>query len=246
MTYERIYYPESRFGGFTYVDGTIAFYTRVRSLLGAQSVALDVGCGRGAYADDPVAVRRELRTLRGRCRRVIGIDVDPVARVNPAVDEVRLIEDGRWPVEDASADLCLCDSVVEHVEDVDAFFSECRRALKDGGVLCIRTPNVLSYFGLMVKLIPRRHHTAVVRKVQDRREAEDVFPTWYRCNTKRKMAQMLRRHGFDGVVSGYEAEPMYLSFSRFLYWLGVLHQRHAPERFRLTLFVFARKVARVG
>lgn len=45
--YMGLYYPESRFGGFTDVDGTVAFYTRVQSLVEAGSVVLDVGCGRG-------------------------------------------------------------------------------------------------------------------------------------------------------------------------------------------------------
>src|SRR5713101_4264375 len=71
------FYPEVRFGGYTVVDGTIAFYLRVGALLRSNSVLLDVGSGRGRAAEDPVRVRRELRTFRGRCAKVIGIDVDP-------------------------------------------------------------------------------------------------------------------------------------------------------------------------
>src|SRR5438093_943558 len=47
MDYKSLYYPESRFGGFTGVDGTLAFYIRVNSLIDSSSVVLDVGCGRG-------------------------------------------------------------------------------------------------------------------------------------------------------------------------------------------------------
>ena len=47
------FYPETTFGGFTRVDGTMAFYLRVRSLLCPDSVVLDVGCGRGEYGEDP-------------------------------------------------------------------------------------------------------------------------------------------------------------------------------------------------
>lgn len=45
------FYPEARFGGFTDIDGTIAFFNRVNSLIETSSVVLDVGCGRGAYAE---------------------------------------------------------------------------------------------------------------------------------------------------------------------------------------------------
>jgi len=48
------WYPERRFGGFTHVDGTVVFYTRVNSLLDRSTVVLDMGCGRGVAAEDPV------------------------------------------------------------------------------------------------------------------------------------------------------------------------------------------------
>ena len=35
-------YPEATFGGYSRVDGTVAFYSRVQSLLGPGAVALDV------------------------------------------------------------------------------------------------------------------------------------------------------------------------------------------------------------
>src|SRR5712691_10454437 len=73
MSFKERHYPETRFGGFTDVDGTIAFYTRVGSLVDGSSVVLDVGSGRGAYAEDHVPVRRDLRILKRRVRRVIGM-----------------------------------------------------------------------------------------------------------------------------------------------------------------------------
>jgi len=58
------FYPESRFGGFSDVDGTVAFYARVQAILTPESVVLDVGCGRGAgLQDDRVEYRRDLLRL---------------------------------------------------------------------------------------------------------------------------------------------------------------------------------------
>ena len=59
------FFPETAFGGFTRVDGAMAFYLRVDSLLSPDDVVLDVGCGRGAAAEDPVPSRRHLRVLKG-------------------------------------------------------------------------------------------------------------------------------------------------------------------------------------
>jgi SAM-dependent methyltransferase len=238
------FYPESRFGGYTRVDGTVAFMLRVRSLLTPDSVVLDIGCGRGdGKLHDPVRIRRDLCNLHDVCGRIIGIDPDPAAAMNPLVDEFRRIQDPRhWPVESGSIDLACADYVVEHVDDVDAFFSECSRVLKPGGYLCLRTPNLLSYFGLISKAVPNRFHSKVVTKLQDNRQKADVFPTRYRCNTLGKLRRTLRRHGFDACVIGHEPEPAYLSSSRILFAMGVLHQKLAPSMFRVNLLAYAKKL----
>jgi SAM-dependent methyltransferase len=239
-SFKERHYPEARFGGFTDVDGTIAFYTRVQSLLTESSVVLDVGGGRGAYADDPVAIRKNLRILKGKVARVIGLDVDPAAQSNPFQDEFRLLTGPRWPVEDDSIDLCLCDSVLEHIEQPEIFFENCRRVLKNGGYLCIRTPNSWSYVAFVSKLVPDHMHSRVLARVQEVRKEEDVFPTHYRCNSLPRLRRMLDRYGFEHVVYGYEAEPSYLQFSAFAYALGAFHQRFAPGFLRPVLHGFAR------
>ena len=92
MNYKSIYYPESKFGGFTDVDGTMAFHIRTNSLITPSSVVLDVGCGRGAYAEDTVSIRRDLRIFKNKCKKVIGIDLDRSAAENPFLDEFHLME----------------------------------------------------------------------------------------------------------------------------------------------------------
>lgn len=234
------FFPERRFGGFTDVDGTITFFTRVNALLQSSFVVLDVGCGRGAYGEDSVKPRRDLRILRGKVAEVIGIDVDEDARNNPYIDTFRMIDGPRWPVEDSSIDMIVCDNVVEHVEDHCAFFGEIRRVLRGRGLVCIRTPNRWSYICLAAKIIPNKYHSAVLSVVQRGRKSEDVFPTVYRCNSNGALRRMLRRHGFDAVVYGYEAEPAYLAFSKIAFACGVLHQKYAPKFLKPVLFAFGR------
>ncbi len=236
------FYPEARFGGFTDIDGTFAFYRRVHALIALDSIVVDFGCGRGAYQDDPIALRRDSRILRGRARQVIGLDVDPRASSNPFVDEFRLLEDDCWPLDDAVADLVVSDNVLEHLPNPEIVFAEARRILKPGGYLCIRTPNRLGYVALLSRLLPNKSHPHMLEHIKDSCQSEDVFPTYYRCNTTAAIRTALRKNDFDGVVYGYEAEPSYLGFSRLAYWLGVLHQRFSPGVFKLALFCFARKL----
>jgi SAM-dependent methyltransferase len=242
MDYKNFFYPESRFGGFSNVDGTLAFYHRVNALIDTQTTVIDVGCGRGSYQDDPVSYRKQVRILKGKCLAVIGLDVDPSAQENPYLDEFRLITGEKWPVDDESAGLCLADNVLEHIENPDRFFLECKRMLIPGGYLCIRTPNLLSYVGLIARLVPNRQHVPVLQIVKDDVNEVDVFPTYYRCNTLLRLRSTLQRLGFDACVYGYEAEPTYLSFSKISYGLGVIFGRVTPNNFRVGIHAFARKI----
>ncbi len=237
------YFPESRFGGFPTECPTTQFYTRVNALLRAEDVVLDIGCGRGVYGQDAIPFRRDLQILRGKCRRVVGIDVDPGASANPYIDEFRLIESEAWPVEDASVDLCVANYVLEHVEDPALFFQNCFRVLHPGGVACFLTSNLFSYFGLAVKLVPNRLHARVLKRVHktSQRQEEDVFPTCHRCNTPWSLRRHLRKAGFDAVVMGSPAPPNYLQFSRAAYMLGTWYTRLAPRGTQVALVAFARK-----
>ena len=243
VDYKATYYPECRFGGFSHVDGTVVFYARVIALLDPKGVVLDLGCGRGAHQDDPSEFRRALRVVRGKVDTVIGLDVDPRAADNPFIDEFHLLESDRWPIDDASIDLCLCDNVLEHLADSDAFFRECRRVIKRGGYLCVRTTNLISYVGIAALLVANKWHAPVLRRVQANRTEADVFPTAYNCNTFSKIRRSLDKFGFSHTVYGINSEPDYLTFSRIAYRLGMIVHRLTPMAFATSIHAFAQRTA---
>lgn len=233
------YYPESAFGGFSDIDGTVAFYSRVNALAHPQSVVVDFGCGRGSYAEDEIPFRRNLACLRGKVARVIGVDIDTVGFENPALDEFRQLTPGSpWPVESNSVDIIVCDWVMEHLPEPDPFFQEAKRVLARQGYLCIRTLNVHSYVGIASRFVPNKYHDRILSKAQRNRKPEDIFPTLYRCNTISTLRQKMVDYGFNSVVYGHEAEPSYLLFSKLAYCFGVLHQRFAPRFLRPAIFGF--------
>jgi SAM-dependent methyltransferase len=235
------FYPESKLGGFTDVDGTVAFYSRINALAQPSFVVLDFGCGRGARRrDDSVMFRKELRLLKGKVTKVIGVDVDEIGQTNDGLDEFRLLTPSRpWPINDRSVDMIVCDWVMEHLPDPAAFFREANRVLTGGGYLCLRTLNVHNYIGIISRFLPSSLHNRVLSKVQVGRKEQDVFPTVYRCNTISALRRRLKENHFQAVVYGHEAEPSYLSFAALAYALGVAHQKFAPGFLKAAIFVFA-------
>ena len=235
------FYPEARFGDFSDVDGTIRFYSRVRALLKPDFTVLDIGCGRASDPEALTSFEKMIRIYKGQAKYVVGIDPDPIGETNPTLDEFRLINGPKWPIDDCSIDLAVSDWTMEHVEDPDAFLRECHRVLRPGGFFCMRTANRLGYVVALSSLIPNQLHTKVLSKVQPSRDNQDVFPTFYRCNTVGKLSHALKGLGFDACVYGHNPEPSYLGFSYPSYALGVLYQRIIPRAWGTTLFVYARK-----
>lgn len=240
MKYQEIFYPEAIFGGFTDIDGTVAFFTRVNSLLNASFQVLDLGCGRGAHINDPILIRQNLTIIKGKVAKVIGADIDINAQENPFIDEFRLIKGNSLPIESNSIDLIVCDNVLEHINNPDKFFIEISRVLKTGGYLCLRTPNRWSYVALFAMIIPNKYHTQLTSIVQEGRNVEDVFPTLYKCNSTWKLKNIMIKNGLECVVYGYESEPSYLSFSKIAYYLGVVHQKFAPRFLKPVMFAFGK------
>jgi SAM-dependent methyltransferase len=173
-------------------DSLHVFFATAQALAAQSKVVAEVGCGRGAMLED--ASRRGVRSwadFRGEGRTVIGIDVDPVGRENPAIDEFRLIaDDGRWPLDDGSVDLAVSDFVLEHVTDPPAFMAELTRTLRPGGVFVARTVSRHSLLSLTARLVPNRKHSQVLTTFQPGRQEQDVFHTAYRMNTRKAIGEL--------------------------------------------------------
>ena len=72
-------YPEVNINGYTSVDGTIEFYSRINSLIDNSMTVLDFGAGRSAwYENDSCSYRKTLRNMKGKVKKVVGCDIDEV------------------------------------------------------------------------------------------------------------------------------------------------------------------------
>lgn len=239
-------FPEYRAGGFSRIDSRVAFYQRVAALLRPEMTVLEFGAGRGLYASDPIPYRRELSRLRGKVRRVIGVDIDPVVTTNPDLDEAHVLRpaaDGATalPLDDGAVDLIVSSFVFEHIQNPEPVAAELRRVLRPGGWLCALTPNRWGYIGLGNRLVPERLKSRLLRTLQPQRKEEDVFPTHYRLNDRRALRRAFPAELWTDASYTHDPEPAYTGSSVALWRLGLAVTALTPPVFRAMWLVFLQR-----
>ncbi|WP_404335694.1 class I SAM-dependent methyltransferase [Sphingomonas sp. MMS12-HWE2-04] len=241
------FFPETALAGFSHLDGTVGMYTQVAAMLRPTDVVLEFGAGRGAnILSDPSPYRQWLQTLKGRCARVAGCDLDPVVLQNPFLDDATVLQPGQpLPYTNDTFDLILSNNVFEHVDDAETAAAELLRVLKPGGVLCASTPNKFGYVALMAMLVKNTHHSKVLARVQPHRLPEDVFPTRYRMNTPRTLRRLFGRAA-EVIVYATSAEPSYHFNNALIYRAFMILHRLLPRSLGATLIVFVRKAQTPG
>jgi SAM-dependent methyltransferase len=91
------------------------------------------------------------------------------------------------PLRGQSIGLITLNNVAEHLERPREVLAEFARVLAPGGRVIIHTPNVLSYAVRIAevgrRILPKAFIMKLIRYMDFRGE-EDVFPTYYRANTR--------------------------------------------------------------
>lgn len=213
-----------------------ALRTRILSLIGPDSVVLDLGAGAG--------IVRQMH-FKGLAGRVCGVDLDPRVMENPHLDEARVSDAGEIPYDDATFDLVFADNVMEHLAEPEAVLAEIARVLKPGGHLLFKTPNKHHYMPLIARTTPHWFHEWY--NGLRGREHEDTFPTLYRLNSRGAVRRAAAATRYEVVaVELLESRPEYLRLTALTYLFGFLYERlvnRVPglDRFRIVLIAQLRK-----
>jgi len=159
-----------------------------------ESIWLDLGCGHQILP--PWRVERE-KILVGRCKKIVGIDYDINSLKGHKGISLKLRTDiKRLPFKENSFSLVTSNMVVEHLDAPVEQFKEIQRVLKPDGFFLFHTPNSISLSVIMARLIPITLKNKVIKLLEGRKET-DIFPTYYRVNTPKKIQQIARLTGFN-------------------------------------------------
>jgi ubiquinone/menaquinone biosynthesis C-methylase UbiE len=164
-----------------------------------QSVAhdidwLDLGCGHQLLPE--WRFQQEL-ALVAQCRRIVGVDEHlPSLQRHRSIRELVNASITHLPFRDGSFDLVTANMVVEHLQDPQIQFHEICRVLRPGGVFIMHTPNSAGYLTILARLVPEFLKAKLVYLLQGRKE-EDVFPAFYRANSRSAIARLAQASGFE-------------------------------------------------
>lgn len=235
-------YPEIRAGGFAHNDQIMLFFLRVHALLEPGMTVVDFGAGRGRISEATSGFCRDFKILRGKCDKIIGVDIDPVVLENQTVDEACVIDRaGRVPLPDQSVDLIFSCATFEHIEHPATTAQELARILRPGGWICAWTPAKWGYVAMGARMVPNALHPYAVRLLGGQRGSADVFPTFYRLNTLGAVRRHFTPLGFTDYSYYLGGSPSYHANRALLarFWAG--YNSLMPPPMKKNLHVFLQK-----
>ncbi len=214
------------------------FTEKLREIIAPGDCVLDAGCGTGKFFGFEFA--------RTSGCQLVGTDLREEITANSEMDFCIRSELNRLPFSDASFDVVNCRLVIEHVDFPDIVLKEFYRVLKPGGRLAIFTPNLLHYFGVAASLTPHWFHVWFNTRVRGFHQ-DDVFPTRYRANTRRRLRRSALESGFSRVeITLVEGAPRVLEFNSLLHRMGLgyewlVNRCNFLSDFRLNIIAVAYK-----
>jgi ubiquinone/menaquinone biosynthesis C-methylase UbiE len=215
-----------------------AFEAKLKQIVSAGDCILDAGCGTGKFFG--------MEFAKNAGCQLVGIDLREDLSTNSGIDFGVRAELNRLPFSDESFDVVNCRLVIEHVDFPDSVLKEFYRVLKPGGRLAIFTPNLLHYFGVAANLTPQWFHVWFNSRVRGF-DDEDIFPTRYRANTRRRLRRLFLKSGFSRAdISMVEGAPSVLSFNSLLHRIGlayewIVNRYDFLSNFRLNIIAVAYK-----
>jgi ubiquinone/menaquinone biosynthesis C-methylase UbiE len=183
------------------------YFSLVERKINSNCSILDAGCGEeGIFSKSDLNKKSKRKSL-------IGIDVGEGK--NPYVDKKFVGNLENLPFKDNSFDIILLEWVAEHLEYPEKVFKEFSRVLKEKGNLILITPNIRNPLVMFGSLIPTSFKDSLLKRLL-KKEEQDLFPLFSRCNSVKTINKIAERTGFKKEFLETYPNPDYFAFSKIL------------------------------
>jgi len=163
----------------------------LRACMNSQTRWLDIGCGWRLLGKGLERLEDDLVTSP---RLVVGCDLELSSLAKHRnIRKVLMTSAESLPFADGSFDLVSCNMVAEHFSDPPRCLAEMARVLAPGGHLVIHTPNLWNYAIFLNhtvgRVLPRKLVLTAIKRSENR-DHSDVFLTYYRANTVKRLTRL--------------------------------------------------------
>lgn len=205
LKYIKKYYPEYE-TAFYHYEKLISNNFQNRDI-SRKFYLLDTGCGWK---------NREVMKHLNDSIFAVGVDIDHDSlKNNISYDKLVLCNLDHLPFRNETFNLITNICVLEHIENPDKVFCEFQRVMKEGGESIYIVPNLLNPLMLFGKITPSMLHKKFISKLLGRNE-EDIFHTYFRCNTERALEILANKFGFRRKYLIRCGDFSMFIFSRFM------------------------------
>jgi ubiquinone/menaquinone biosynthesis C-methylase UbiE len=181
-------------------------------------VTLDLGAGKECpflpFVRDP------------RAHFILGVDCsERELRHNGDLD-FKIVADAAdgLPFKDGSIDVVVSRSVVEHIKDNQAFFANCARVLRSGGLLIHTFPGKFTPFSIFNQVMPNAIAKRLLAYFHPQWKDECGFIAYYDHCYFSAIRRLLNQNGFDNIQFTFRYyQSIYYDFFFPLYALMLLY-----------------------
>ena len=224
MTWQQEYLARFYDPAQGWVNGTQEFHDLCAAAIPRGARILEIGPGPSNKTSRFLATVGPLH----------GLDPDPAAAQNDALEGFERLAGDRYPFADGSFAACVSNYAIEHIPDADAHLAEVARVLEPGGVYVFRTPNRWHYVSLFSSLTPHWVHELLANRLRNlSADDHEPYPTVYALNTRAAIERHAARAGLRVErLEHIEKEPSYGMVARPLFLAFMAYERvvNATER----------------
>jgi ubiquinone/menaquinone biosynthesis C-methylase UbiE len=183
---QRVLVPQLRYSQSTYEE-------ELKQTVAGAGRWLDLGCGHQLL---PAWRQQHEQALIDSATICVGLDYDELSLIKHHSIRLRIRGDiSRLPFKAQTFDVVTSNMVFEHLQEPQLQLEEIYRILKPGGRLLFHTPNASSYGPTLARVLPEPIKRRLAGMLQARAE-EDIFPAYYRINTRQQIGQAAQEAGF--------------------------------------------------